>query len=55
MTDQDSVQRVLGGRRVTIPNDYADALSLKEGDLVILTIDLKGKSITIVPAEAVPR
>jgi bifunctional DNA-binding transcriptional regulator/antitoxin component of YhaV-PrlF toxin-antitoxin module len=47
------VQKVLGGRRITIFNEACKELGIKEGDFVIL--ELKDGSLRVIPAEVKPK
>lgn len=40
--------------RLVIPSEFRDALNLKEGDEVLISIDLKTDSITIIPTYGEP-
>ncbi len=42
------LQRMLSGRRVTIPSEFASMLGLKEGDMVI--VELKNNEVIVKPA-----
>jgi bifunctional DNA-binding transcriptional regulator/antitoxin component of YhaV-PrlF toxin-antitoxin module len=48
-----SFQKVLSGRRVSIPDELSKKYGIREGDIVILKESSNG--ITIVPAEVVPK
>lgn len=43
------VQKVLSGRRISIPESYAKEFGINEGDFVI--VQLNGKRLEVVPAE----
>ena len=47
------VQRVMSGRRVSIPDSVSKEIGLKEGDYVI--VEVEGHSVRLVPAEIKPR
>lgn len=47
------VQKVLGGRRITIFNEACKTLGIKEGDFVIL--ELEEDSLRVIPAEVKPK
>jgi AbrB family looped-hinge helix DNA binding protein len=53
MSSMQTVQRVLGGRRVSIPEAASKALGIKEGDYVIMEVEADG--LRIIPAEVSPR
>ncbi|MDJ0269066.1 MAG: AbrB/MazE/SpoVT family DNA-binding domain-containing protein [Aigarchaeota archaeon] len=42
------LQRMLSGRRVTIPSEFANMLGLKEGDMVV--VELKNNKVIVKPA-----
>lgn len=43
------VQRVLSGRRISIPEVYAKKCGINEGDFVI--VEMSGSRLQVVPAE----
>ena len=44
-----NVQRVLAGKRISIPEAYAKKYGINEGDFVI--VDASGSKLQVVPAE----
>jgi bifunctional DNA-binding transcriptional regulator/antitoxin component of YhaV-PrlF toxin-antitoxin module len=48
-----SVQRVLGGKRISIPEEASRTLGLDVGDFVI--VEVKGKVMHIKAAKVTPR
>jgi bifunctional DNA-binding transcriptional regulator/antitoxin component of YhaV-PrlF toxin-antitoxin module len=46
------VQKVLGGRRITIFNEACKTLDIKEGDFVILRLEEGG--LRVIPARVIP-
>ncbi len=50
---QNNLQRVLGGRRITIPEDSGEKLGINVGDYVL--VETTDRGITIRPVDIVPR
>jgi AbrB family looped-hinge helix DNA binding protein len=48
-----SVQRILGGKRISIPAEASRELNLDEGDFVIVKVE--DGSMRITPAKVIPR
>jgi len=48
-----NVQKVLGGRRISIPASVSEELGIDVGELVI--VEWKNGSLKIIPAEVSPR
>jgi len=49
----EQVQKVLGGRRITIFNEACKTLGIKEGSFVIVRLEEGG--LRVIPAEVRPR
>lgn len=53
MSGMTSVQRILGGKRISIPAEASRELNLDEGDFVIVKVE--DGSMRITPAKVIPR
>lgn len=48
-----NVQKVLAGKRISIPESYAKKYGINEGDFVI--VDASGSRLQVIPAEITER